>query len=76
MIGKSESIENKKKLFMVNADMIGRNQQLSKNILNIIDCFSTETRFGFKRKVGYWHTVLAYRNAYIKCHFSTEIQGL
>ena len=76
MSGKRESIENKKKEFMVDADMLGRNQQLSKFILKMIECFSTDTGFGFKRKVGYWHAVLAYRNAYIKCHFSSGIQNL
>lgn len=76
MIGKRESIENKKKEFLVDADMLGRNQQLSESILKMINCFSSETGFGFKKKVGYWHTVLAYRNAYIKCHFSGGIQNL
>ena len=73
MSGKRESIENKKKEFMVDADMLGRNQQLSKFILKMIECFSTETGFGFKKKVGYWHTVLAYRNAYIKCHYQKNL---
>ena len=76
MIGKRESIENKKKEFLVDADMLGRDQQLSTFILKMIECFSTDTGFGFKRKVGYWHSVLAYRNAYIKCHFSSGIQNL
>lgn len=40
-----------------------------------IGCFSTESGFGFNRKVGFWHMVLAYRNAYIKCHYPHENQA-
>lgn len=75
MSGKRQSIEKYKEQFMESADMLGRDRQLSKVIITMIDCFSTEAGFGFNRRLGFWHTVLAYRNAYIKCHYPNENQA-
>lgn len=74
MRGKRQSIEKYKNQFLESADMLGRDRQLSKIIISMIECFSTESGFGFNRKVGFWHTVLAYRNAYIRCHYDSVNQ--
>lgn len=70
--GKRQWIEKYKNLFMESSDNLGRNLQTSKIIVTMIEYFSTDSGLGFNRKIGYWHTVLAYRAAFIKCHYVDE----
>lgn len=43
------------------------NPRIAEIIKDMTRAFSNES---YKRKIGFWHTVLTYRMVYIKCHYS------
>ena len=43
-----------------------RDSQCAEKLADMIRRFSSES---YKRNVGFWHTVLSYRLAFIKCHY-------
>ncbi len=46
-----------------------RNSQYAEKLIDMISLFSSES---YKRKIGFWYTVLTYRLAFIKCHYPVE----
>lgn len=50
-----------------------RDSQYAEKLIDMIRRFSSES---FKRKVGFWHAVLSYRLAFIKCHFPDEFDNV
>lgn len=45
----------------------------AEKLIDMIRMFSSES---YKRKVGFWHAVLSYRLAFIKCHFQDEFDNV
>lgn len=58
--------------FFSGALKMGRDKRVAEHYLNMIDVFSGNP--GYKRNIGSWHVLLAYRLAYLKCNFGDEIQ--
>jgi len=57
--------------FLSMASKFGRSDDMAKRLLRMIDAFGYNP--GYKRNIGFWHVLLAYRLAYLKCHFGNEI---
>ncbi len=49
------------------------NCKYAEKLIDMIRRFSPES---YKRKVGFWHAVLSYRLAFIKCHFPDEFDNV
>lgn len=64
--GDRDVIDRYKEKFKNNLARVHRDRQYAEKLIDMIRMFSSES---YKRKVGFWHTVLSYRLAFIKCHY-------
>ena len=64
--GDRDEIDRYKEKFINNMDRVHRDSQYAEKLIDMIRMFSSES---YKRKIGFWHTVITYRLAFIKCHY-------
>ena len=64
--GGRDVINQYKEKFKNNIARVHRDSQYAERLIDMIRMFSSES---YKRKVGFWHTVITYRLAFIKCHY-------
>ena len=64
--GGRDVIDRYKEKFKNNMARVHRDSQYAERLIDMIRMFSYKS---YKRKVGFWHTVITYRLAFIKCHY-------
>lgn len=64
--GDRAAIDRYERKLKDNMSRFHRNSQYAEKLIDMIRRFSSES---YKRKVGFWHTVITYRLAFIKCHY-------
>ena len=64
--GDRDVIDRYKEKFKNNMARVHRDSQYAERLIDMIRMFSSES---YKRMIGFWHTVLTYRLAFIKCHY-------
>lgn len=69
--GDRDAIDWYEEKFKNNMSRFHRNNLQADKLSDMIRRFSSES---YKRKVGFWHTVLTYRLAFIKCHHPDEFE--
>lgn len=64
--GDRDTIDRYEEKFKNNMARFHRDRQYTEKLIDMIRRFTAES---YKRKVCFWHTVLTYRLAFIKCHY-------
>lgn len=64
--GDRDAINRYEKMFKNNMTSFHWDNRPADKLSDMIRSFSSEF---YKRKIGFWHTVLTYRLAFIKCHY-------
>ena len=64
--GDRDAIDRYEEKYNNNIARFHRDSQCVEKLIDIIRKFSAES---YKRKIGFWHTFLTYRLAFIKCHY-------
>ena len=71
--GDRDAINRYEEKFKNNMTSFHWDSQYAEKLIDMIRRFSSES---YKRKVGFWHAVLSYRLAFIKCHFPDEFDNV
>ncbi len=71
--GDRDVIDRYEEKFKNNMTSFHWDSQYAEKLIDMIRRFSSES---YKRKVGFWHAVLSYRLAFIKCHFPDEFDNV
>ncbi len=71
--GDRDTIDRYEKEFKDRMARFNKNSQYAEKLIDMISQFSSEF---YKRKIGFWHTVLTYRLAFIKCHYPVEFSNV
>ena len=69
--GNRDAIDWYERKLKDNMSRFHRDSQYAEKLIDMIRRFSPES---YKRKAGFWHTVLTYRLAFIKCHHPDEFE--
>ena len=64
--GDRAAIDRYERKLKDNMSRFHRDSPYAEKLIDMIRRFSSES---YKRKVGFWHTVITYRLAFIKCHY-------
>lgn len=71
--GDRDAINRYEEKFKNNMTSFHWDSQYAEKLIDMIRRFSSES---YKRKVGFWHAVLSYRLAFIKCYFPDEFDNV
>ena len=72
-LGDTDTIDRYETKFKDNMARFHRDILHAEKLIDMIRKFSSES---YKRKIGFWHTVLTFRLAFIKCHFPDEFRSV